>query len=187
VTSGQETGLGDQFFDRSGSADSARDSGRAERALPIAPVLDLHPPPAAATVGPEEDATDRLLVLGRESRFRGYLQGHRHRVLPLDHGVDFRHGGVLVGFEGGRAPGHHDAQIGMAATEFPNQAACGEVRLVGDRARIEHGRRRRLRHFTGRGAPALELLAHSFSVVLVGFATEGVIPDRNRHSHSPRE
>ena len=189
---GQEAGLGHHLIDAPGAGRSPGQARGAERALPVASVLDLQPSPGGAPPAPKQLSTDGLgvhpvqggpeLDLGQR-RCRETCPGSSHlhrgpdlyRIVTLDDVDDAGHGAIRLGLEGRGAPGHHDARVGPLPTKSPDEASGVGVGLVRHRAGV-HDEEVGILPLMGRATPScFRLLPHPLGVVLVRLAAEGVI------------
>ena len=171
----QRPGFSHHVGGRARDGSAASQSSGAERALAVAPVLDLEPGPGASLIAQQGPVPGRRRTEGRIQRREVARQ--RPRVLSRHHAVHLRHAPVVVLAQGGRTARHQDARARVLPPQPAHQPAGFGIRLVGDRAGVHHQRIRLAGPSDGAGAPDLQLLAHALGVVLVGPAPEGVEPD----------
>ena len=163
------------------AAEAAGESRGTERALAVAPVLDLEPAAGGAGAPAERAGAVELDEAGSGVGGGGAGAGERAvgrrqdfgRVVSLDDFADFVHRPVVFGPQDGRAAGHDDAGARVAARNASDEAAGVGVGLVGDGAGVDHAE---VGGFERRGAGAQQL-PHALGVVLVRLAAEGLVVD----------
>jgi hypothetical protein len=108
--------------------------------------------------------------------------GDLHRIVAFHHGPNTVHLPIGSGIQGRRTPGHNDLNVRVLPPYSANVPAGIGIGLVGDRTGIDHAHVGFRHGLDPLGAEGLQLLPHTFRIVLVGFAAEGLEEDAQFHS-----